>query len=78
MLEKDFQYYLDHQNELLQKYTGRFIVIKESQVIGDYSSELEAINTTKEHHEIGTFLVQKCLPGDESFSATYHSRFAYK
>jgi len=46
-------------------------------VIGDYSSELEAINTTKVHYELGTFLVQKCAPGDESFSATYHSRFAF-
>jgi hypothetical protein len=77
MLEKEFQYYLDHQNELVQKYNGRFIVIKDCQVIGDYASELEAINKTKEIHEIGTFLVQKCVPGEESFSATYHSRFAF-
>ena len=57
MLEKEFQYYLDHQNELVQNFNGRFIVIRDCKVIGDYSSELEAINTTKENHEIGTFLV---------------------
>jgi hypothetical protein len=77
MLEKEFQYYLDHQNELVQNFNGRFIVIRDCKVIGDYSSELEAINTTKENHEIGTFLVQKCVPGDESFSATYRSRYGF-
>jgi hypothetical protein len=77
MLKQEFEYYLEHQNELVQKYNGRFIVIKDCQVIGDYSSELEAIDKTKAKYEIGTFLVQKCVPGDESFSATYHSRFAF-
>lgn len=75
-LEKEFKYYLEHQEELVKKYNGKFIVIKNREVIGAFDSELEAINTTSEQYELGTFLVQKCEPGSESYTQTYHSRVA--
>lgn len=75
-LEKEFKYYMAHQDELVKQYNGRFIVIKDSQVIGVYDSEFEAINETAKQHELGTFLVQKCEPGTSSYIHTYHSRVA--
>lgn len=77
LLEKEFNYYLSNQNELVKQYNGKFIVIKNQKVIGAYSSEVEAIETTSREHELGTFLVQKCEPGTESYSQTYHSRVAF-
>jgi len=76
-LEKEFNYYLEHQEELVKKYNGKFIVIKDCNVIGAYDSELEAVEKTAEEHELGTFLVQKCEPGSESYTQTYHSRVAF-
>jgi hypothetical protein len=76
-LEKEFNYYLQHQEELIRKYKGKFIVIKGDVVIGDYESELEAVEETSKKHELGTFLVQKCEPGSESYTYTYHSRVAF-
>jgi hypothetical protein len=73
-LEKEFNYYLEHQEELVKKYNGKFIVIKDCNVIGAYDSELEAVEKTTQEHELGTFLVQKCEPGSESYTQTYHSR----
>jgi hypothetical protein len=73
-LEKEFKYYLEHQDEFVKKYNGKFIVIKDREVIGVFDSELEAIEKTAEKHELGTFLVQKCEPGSESYTQTYHSR----
>lgn len=75
-LEKEFNYYLEHQNELVKEYDGKFIVIKGNKVLGAFSSEIEAINKTVEKHELGTFLVQKCEPGRASYTQTYHSRVA--
>jgi len=77
-LEKEFDYYLQHQQELVNKYNGRIIVIKGQTVIGVFDSELEAVKKTSEMHELGTFLVQKCEPGKESYTQTYHSRVAFK
>ena len=34
-LDKEFDFYLEHQKELLKKYNGRFIVIKNAKVIGE-------------------------------------------
>jgi outer membrane lipoprotein-sorting protein len=73
-LKKEFQYYLEHQNELVKQYNGKFIVIKDNKVIGVYDSELEAVTKTSQQQELGTFLVQKCEPGTSSYTQTYHSR----
>lgn len=73
-LEKEFKFYLEHQSDLVDKYNGRYIVIKDCKVIGHYASELEAIEETVKKHKLGTFLVQKCEPGSKSYTQTYHSR----
>jgi hypothetical protein len=75
-LEKEFKYYLEHQAELVKRYNGKYIVIRDLEVIGAYDSELEAVQKTAEKYELGTFLVQKCEPGSESYTQTYHSRVA--
>jgi hypothetical protein len=73
-LEKEFNFYLANQAELVKKYNGKYIVIKNQEVIGIYESEVEAVEKTSADHELGTFLVQKCEPGIESYTQTYHSR----
>lgn len=77
VLESEFKFYLANQNELVQKHNGKFIVIKDSKVIGSYESELEAVRKTSLTHELGTFLVQKCEPGTDSYTQTFHSRVAF-
>jgi hypothetical protein len=76
-LKREFDFYLDHQDEFVKQYNGRFIVIKNCEVIGSFDSEIEAIKSTMKEHELGTFLVQKVEPGRESYTQTYHSRVAF-
>jgi len=76
-LKKEFQYYLDNQNDLIKKYNGKVIVIKNGAVIGAYNSDAEALEETTQTYELGTFLVQKCEPGDNSYKQTYYSRVAF-
>lgn len=75
-LEKEFQYYLDNQDELVKKFRGRFIVIKDCQVVGDYDSDVQAVEEASTKYELGTFLVQMCEPGEESYLQVFHSRVA--
>jgi hypothetical protein len=74
MIEKEFKYYLKHQSELVKKYNGKFIVLKNGKVIGVYNSHLEAYTETVKKNELGTFLIQHCLPGADSYSQTFHSQ----
>jgi hypothetical protein len=76
-LEKEFKYYLDNQDELVKKYNGKVIVIKNQKVIGVYDSEITAIQETSKNESLGTFLVQKCTLDKENYKQTYHSRVVF-
>jgi hypothetical protein len=73
-LEPEFRFYLQHQPELGEKYFGKYIVIKQTKILGVYDDEFEAIQRTMIDHALGTFLVQKCDPDPESCTQTFHSR----
>lgn len=76
-LQQEFKFYLKNQAELVKKYNGKFIVIKNCEVIGVYDSPKEAFIETSKKHKIGTFLIQECSPGPQSYTQTYHSRVAF-
>lgn len=76
-LEKEFVFFLSKHSELLKKYNGKFIVIKNSTVIGSYDDILDAIEETSKKEKLGTFLIQKCVPGKDSYSQMYHSRVKF-
>ncbi len=76
-LKKEFQYYMDHQDELVSLHKGKFIVLKNRKVVGVYDSELQAVQKTAKEHDMGTFLVQKCEPGQDSYTEVFHSRVAF-
>ncbi|MDR0829440.1 MAG: hypothetical protein LBN95_04930 [Prevotellaceae bacterium] len=78
MLQKEFQYYLDNQNELVKKYNNRVIVVSDNHVIGDYDNDRQALFESIENgYKPGTFLIQKCSPGNKDYTLTFHSRVAF-
>ena len=76
-LQPEFEFYLSHQDELVGKYDGKYIVIKNLGVLGAYDDELGAVAETQKSHELGTFLVQKVSSGDSEYSQTFHSRAVF-
>ncbi len=74
MLENEFRYFKDHQDELVAKFMGKFVAIIGTEVSGPFESELDAYLAMKKDHEVGTFLIQQCLPGTNSYTQTFHSR----
>lgn len=76
-LAKEFRFYIEHQDEMVEKYDGKIIVIKDGIVLGAYDHELAAVTETKQFHELGTFLVQRVSPGDTAYSQTFHSRVVF-
>jgi len=75
-LKREFEYYLAHQDEFVKKYNGKFVVIKDQQVIGVFDDQARAVEDTSKLHDLGTFLVQKVEPGDQAYTQTFHSRVA--
>ena len=77
MLEKEFEYYLSHQEELAQKYNGKFLVISGEKVVGIYQSNSEAYNEATKSYPLGTFLIQHCTFGKEGHTQIFHSRVIF-
>lgn len=76
-LKVEFDYYLANQAEMVKKYNGQFVVIKNRQVIGVFGDQAAAIAETAKKEELGTFLVQKVEPGTSAYTQTFHSRVAF-
>lgn len=78
MLEKEFQFYLNNQDQLVKEYNGKYVVIKGEEVVGAYASEAEAYFESTKTLKAGTFLIQLCRPGEEAYTETYHSRVTFR
>jgi hypothetical protein len=76
-LRMEYDYFLAHHDEFLKKFPGRFIVIKNSQVIGDYTTEIEAYRETIKTEEKGTFLIQQCIIDIDEQRQVFHSRVSF-
>jgi hypothetical protein len=76
-LRDAFRFYRAHQEEIVDKYDGRVVVIKDGEILGAYDDELAAISETEKVHVLGTFLVQRVSPGPEGYTQTFHSRVAF-
>ncbi|MCQ2606211.1 MAG: DUF5678 domain-containing protein [Bacteroidales bacterium] len=74
MLDTEFQFYLSHQDKLVKKYNGKHIVIVGTNVVGAYDSLKEAYFRSEEFYEPGTFFIQKCTSGEESYTLHFRNQ----
>lgn len=74
MLEKEFEYYKANQDSLVKQYNGKHIVIIGESVVGSFDTQVEAYEDAIKEYEPGTFLIQLCSKGDQSYTQTFHSR----
>jgi len=77
-LKKEFDYYLAHQDELVQQFEGRYAVIKDGKILGVYDSEMRALGETRKAHALGTFLIQRVSKGKRDYSQTFHSGVVFR
>ena len=77
MLKDQFKYYLDNQKELVKKYDGKVLVIKDCKVVGVFDNKIDALYDAKSKYAMGSFLIQKCSIGDEDYTAIYNSRVSF-
>lgn len=74
VLKDEFDYYLSNQSKFVKEYLGKYIVLKNHEVLGSYDTNVEAYQETEKTHALGTFLIQLVQEGNESYTQTFHSR----
>lgn len=70
MFDTEMEYFLDHQEELVEKYGGRILVLRGTSVQGDFPSLLEAYLFAKERFDAGTYMIQPCVPGRDAYTVS--------
>lgn len=72
MLEKEFEYYRSHQEELAGQYLGKYLLISGESFQGAFDSELEAYSEGQRRFGLGNFLLRRCQSGEDSYSQTFN------
>ena len=78
MRDKDFFWYLAHQEELVEEYNGKHLLIKDKKVVGSYDCPLDALVEGKKNFKPGTFIIQLCTPGDMAYTRHLKTRILVK
>jgi len=73
-LEKEFRWYLLNQSELVEKYNGRYLVIINEEVVGDYDTYEDAYFESEKKYELGTFCIQKCSQGLDDYTLDFRHK----
>lgn len=73
MLETELDFFIANQDELVGKYSGNVIVLKNHEVIGVYQSPLEAYIEAQKEHELGSFMIQPVTEGPSAYTVTISS-----
>jgi hypothetical protein len=73
MLQQEFQWYLDNQNELVKKYDGQYLVIAGKTIVYSSKNKEEAGRKGLEMVGAGKFILQLCTPGTDDYTRTFHT-----
>lgn len=73
MFDRELNYFVAHQDELVAKHRGKTLVLRGESVEGVYSSPLEAYVEAQKRFPLGTFMVQPCEPGPSAYTVTISS-----
>jgi len=73
-LMTEMNYYIEHKEELLKKYCGKFIVIKKNNVIDVCNNYEEALNRAETKYKFGTFMIRQ-VQIDEPIIETHICEF---
>ena len=67
-LEREYEHYLKIREELAENNDGKFVAIKDEEVLGVFDNYLQAANTVYVAHEKGTVLMQEITRDPESLN----------
>jgi hypothetical protein len=72
-LKKNLDWYIANQQELSARYNGKILLIVDQKLVGSFDSMDEAYATAMKTYPLGTFTLQPCSPGPDSYTLTLYS-----
>lgn len=63
----DFDFFVQHYNDLFNQYGHCYLAIKNKQVLGSYASVSDAIDDLSSEYEMGTYIIQECSGSHDAY-----------
>lgn len=73
MLQDELDFFIANQDELVRKYQGKVLVLRNREVVGVFDTPLDAYLDAESRFEPGTYAIQRCTPGPEAYTVTVSS-----
>ena len=70
MFNEELEFFIANQNDLVNKYKGKILVIKGKKIVGVYSTHIEAYLSVQKTNELGSVMIQECSPGPDAYTVT--------
>ena len=73
MFQEELKFFQQNQNSFVSQYFGKILVIKGNILLGIYDTALVALKETTKNYELGSFMIQPCIPGPDAYTVTINS-----
>ena len=70
-MDSNYDFFIDNLQNLVDKYSGKYIVIKNRRVVKAYDTFDEAYTEIIETEELGSFIIQHCIQNALTPSANF-------
>jgi hypothetical protein len=70
MFKRELNFFIKNQERLVKQYPGKALAIKGTEVLGVYDSPLQAYLEAQRKRQLGSVMIQVCLPGPEAYTVT--------
>jgi len=74
MKKSQLEMYKECQSDLLRKYNGKIIAVKDGECLGDFQTKIDALREMSKKYHQGEFLIIRCTPGEREYTG-YFSPF---
>lgn len=71
--EEELAWFIENQARLISEYRGGYLAIRGQEVVGVYSTPLDAYLETQKNFPPGTVMIQRCAPGPDAYTVTVGS-----
>lgn len=73
LVDKNYAWFESNLSKLMNEYNGKYVVVKDCQVIASYSTFEEAFTCTSANEVAGTYIIQLCSQDENKTARTYHT-----
>ena len=75
---KDFQWFVKNHDKLFSEYPNKYIVIQDKKVICTGETFENALSeAVSKGFELGSFIIQECAKGENSYIQSFSSRVVF-